>query len=350
VSARYLGRKAIGALVTIFLIVTLNFVLFRMMPGSPERILLRNPYLSPEVIEATREAWGLNDPLFPIVIETEPEADCVFGPGCRLDAYLTADNQLFAYYGAILQGDLGYSFKYRGQPVTEVISTFLWPTLLLIGIAEVFAIVIGLAIGSYAGWKRGGYGDRIGSGMSLILYSMPYFVIGMPLIIIFANTLGWFPTSGMWTLGATYTSPLDALLDLASHLVLPVATVALGLIGGYSILMRSSIIETRAEDYITTARAKGLADNRILRAHAFPNALLPMVTIIAINLGYVVAGAITAEVVFNWPGLGTLTVEALAARDYPVLQGIFLLVSIAVVVANFLADIIYGFLDPRVRS
>jgi peptide/nickel transport system permease protein len=114
--------------------------------------------------------------------------------------------------------------------------------------------------------------------------------------------------------------------------------------------MRSSIIETRAEDYITTARAKGLPDNRVLRAHAFPNALLPMVTIIAINLGYVVAGAITAEVVFNWPGLGTLTVEALSARDYPVLQGIFILISIAVVVANFSADIVYGFLDPRVRA
>ncbi len=140
------------------------------------------------------------------------------------------------------------------------------------------------------------------------------------------------------------------MIDLASHLALPLTTVSLGLIGGYSILMRSSIIETRSEDYITTARAKGLTDGRVLRHHAFPNALLPMVTLIAINLGYVIAGAITAEVVFNWPGLGTLTVEALQSRDYPILQGIFLLLAVSVVLANLAADIVYGFLDPRVRS
>ncbi len=154
---------------------------------------------------------------------------------------------------------------------------------------------------------------------------MPYFVIGMPLIIIFAAELGWFPTSGMLTPGAHYDSSLDQLLDFLHHLVLPLATVSLGLIGGYSILMRSSIIETRSEDYVTTARAKGLTDRTVLRAHAFPNALLPTVTVIAINLGYVVAGAITAEIVFNWPGLGTLTYDALQTRDYPLLQGIFLL-------------------------
>jgi len=128
-----------------------------------------------------------------------------------------------------------------------------------------------------------------------------------------------------------------------------VTTVAIGLIGQYSILMRSSVIETLSEDYITTARAKGIADSRILRAHALPNALLPAVTLIAINLGYVVAGAITVEVVFNWPGLGSLTVDALNARDYPVLQGAFLLLSITVVVANLIADVLYAFLDPRVR-
>jgi peptide/nickel transport system permease protein len=179
---------------------------------------------------------------------------------------------------------------------------------------------------------------------------MPYFVIGMPLIIIFAAGLGWFPTSGMLTSAATYATFYDRLFDFGRHLILPLTTVSLGLIGGYSIIMRSAIIETRAEDYVTTARAKGLADARVLRSHAFPNALLPMVTIIAINLGYVVAGAITAEVVFNWPGLGTLTVDALSTRDYPVLQGIFLLLSVTVVMANLAADLVYGVLDPRVRS
>jgi peptide/nickel transport system permease protein len=222
------------------------------------------------------------------------------------------------------------------------------PTVLLIGLGEALAIVIGLSLGARSGWRRGGAIDRVGNALSLIFYSMPYFVIGMPLIIIFAAGLGWFPTSGMTTPGGDKT-PIEALLDLAHHLVLPLTAVTLGLVGAYSILMRSSIIETRSEDYITTARAKGLSDGRILRQHAFPNALLPMVTLIAINLGYVVAGAITAEIVFNWPGLGTLTVQALDARDYPLLQGIFLLIAVSVVFANFAADVVYGYLDPRVR-
>ena len=192
--------------------------------------------------------------------------------------------------------------------------------------------------------------DRVGSGLSLVLYSMPYFVIGLALIVIFATTLHWFPTSGMLVSGARYATIWDRAFDFGRHFILPLTTVSLGLIGGYSIIMRSAIIETRSEDYITTARAKGLADSRILRSHAFPNALLPMVTIIAINLGYVVAGAITAEVVFNWPGIGTLTVDALSARDYPVLEGVFLLLSVTVVLANLVADLVYGLLDPRVRS
>jgi peptide/nickel transport system permease protein len=178
---------------------------------------------------------------------------------------------------------------------------------------------------------------------------MPYFVIGMPLIVILAAGLGWFPTSGMQSVGAS-TGFVGGLIDLARHLALPLLTVSLGLIGQYSILMRSAIIETRSEDYITTARAKGLPDGRVLRRHAFPNALLPMVTLIAINFGYVIAGAITAEIVFSWPGLGTLTITALSARDYPVLQGIFLLVAISVVIANLIADLVYGVLDPRVRA
>jgi peptide/nickel transport system permease protein len=189
----------------------------------------------------------------------------------------------------------------------------------------------------------------MGNGLSLVLYSTPYFVIGMFLLVIFATALGWFPTNGMLTVGATYDSFWERLQDFGSHLFLPLVTVSIGLIGLYSILMRSSIIETLAEDYVQTARAKGLKDSRVLRDHALPNALLPAVTIVALQLGYVIAGAITAEIVFNWPGLGTLTVDALAARDYPVLQGIFLLLAISVVLANLAADILYGRLDPRVR-
>ena len=321
-SGRYIARKLLGALATIAAIVVLNFVLFRMMPGSPDRAS-KNPHLTVEQIAANRAKWGLDKPLIP--------------------------DQLVNYIGETLTGDLGYSIKYRGQPVTEVVIDAAGPTVLLIGLGEAIAIVVGLWLGARSGWRRGSRIDRVGNGISLILYSMPYFVIGMPLIIIFAAGLHWFPTSGMTSPGAS-RDLVASLFDVGRHLVLPLAAVSLGLIGAYSILMRASIIDTRAEDYVTTARAKGLADGRILRAHAFPNALLPMVTLIAINLGYVVAGAITAEIVFNWPGLGTLTVQALAARDYPLLQAIFLIIAISVVLANLAADIIYGYLDPRVRT
>jgi len=325
VGVQYILRRLATAIFTVVLIVLLNFVLFRAMPGSPERILLgRMPGVTPEILQQTRDRWGLDDPLFP--------------------------DQFVAYISSTMRGDLGFSYSARGRPVTDVIAQHLGPTLLLFGLGEVVAIVGGLALGAYSGWKRGGIIDYVGNGLSLILYSTPYFLLGMGLLLIFATGLGWFPTFGMLTAGATYASPLDFLADLLSHLALPLATVALGLIGQYAILMRSSVIETLSEDYVTTARAMGLKDQRVLRKHALPNAMLPTVTLVAINLGYVVAGAITVEVVFNWPGLGTLTVDALAARDYPILQGVFLILSIAVVLANFVADLVYGRLDPRVRT
>lgn len=320
----FLVRRLLQAALTIAFIVVLNFILFRMMPGSPERVLTRNPNISNEVKIALREKWGLDKPLIP--------------------------DQLVAFIASTAQGDLGLSYKYRGQPVTEVLGSRIWPTVILFGLGEVIAIVVGMGLGAYAGWRRGGAVDYVGNGVSLILYSTPYFVLGMFLLVIFASGLGWFPTFGMLEAGRQYPSFLDQLLDFGHHLALPLATVSLGLIGLYSILMRSSIIETLSEDYVQTARAKGLQDGRILRTHALPNAMLPAVTIVAIQFGYVIAGAITAEVVFNWPGIGTLTVDALAARDYPVLQGIFLLLAVSVVLANLLADLVYSVLDPRVRA
>ena len=321
----YVARRVSEAAVTILLIVIVNFLLFRAMPGSPERILLgRIPNVTPEVIQATRERWGLDKPVIP--------------------------DQLIAYVGSVARADLGFSITARGQTVTDVIAQRLWPTVILFGLGEALAIVIGLGLGAYSGWRRGGPIDYLGNGLSLILYATPYFLLGMGLLLVFATALGWFPTHGMLPVGRTYPDVFARLADFAAHLVLPLATVALGLIGQYAIVMRSSIVETMGEDYVTTARAMGLRDGRVLRRHALPNALLPTVTLVAINLGYVVAGAITVEVVFNWPGLGTLTVEALTARDYPVLQGVFLLLSVAVVLANLAADLIYGLLDPRVRT
>jgi peptide/nickel transport system permease protein len=325
VGSRFIARRISQAFVTIVMIILLNFILFRAMPGSPERVLARNPNVTPAALEETRRRWGLDKPLFP--------------------------DQFVAYIEATASLDLGFSFvSARGHPVTEVIGNRLGPTLLLFGLGEIIAIVVGLAIGAYAGWRRGGVVDYVGNGISLILYSMPYFLLGMILLLLFSSTLHWFPSFGMSTSGQRYSSVFAQIGDIGVHLVLPLATVSLGLIGQYSILMRSAVIDTLAEDYATTARAKGLSGGRILRHHLLPNALLPAVTLIAINLGYVVAGAITVEYVFNWPGLGRLTVEALNARDYPVLQGIFLLLGVSVVLANLAADLLYSVLDPRVRS
>ncbi len=321
----FLARRLATAVFTIAMIVLVNFVLFRAMPGSPERVILRGtPNVTPQQLQNARERWGLDKPVFP--------------------------DQFVAYVGSTLRGDLGYSFVARGQTVADVLGQRIWPTIILFGAGELVAIVVGLALGAYSGWRRGGPIDYLGNGASLLLYSTPYFLLGMVLLLIFAGGLRLFPTFGMLTSGAAYDGIVDRLLDFWGHFALPLATVSLGLIGQYAIVMRSSIIETLSEDYVTTARAMGLRDGRVLRNHALPNAMLPTVTLIAINLGYVVAGAITVEVVFNWPGLGTLAVEALTARDYPVLQGIFLLLSVAVVLANLAADLVYGLLDPRVRA
>ncbi|HEX5823715.1 MAG TPA: ABC transporter permease [Candidatus Limnocylindrales bacterium] len=321
----YLGRRLASALVTIALIAVINFILFRAMPGSPERVLLHGtPNVTPQILQQTRERWGLDKPVFP--------------------------DQFVSYLGSTLQGDLGFSFLARGQPVTEVLAQRIWPTVILFGLGEILAIVLGLALGAYSGWRRGGAIDYVGNGVSLILYSTPYFLLGMALLLLFATTLRWFPTFGMLTAGAQYPGLWERFLDFLAHITLPLATVGFGLVGQYAIVMRSSIVETLSEDYVTTARAMGLRDGRILRRHALPNAMLPTVSLVAINLGYVVAGAITVEVVFNWPGLGTLAVEALTARDYPVLQGVFLLLGVSVVLANLAADLVYGALDPRVRT
>ena len=201
---QYILRRLATAIFTVVLIVLLNFILFRAMPGSPERILLgRMPGVTPEILQQTRDRWGLDDPLFP--------------------------DQFVAYISSTMRGDLGFSYSARGRPVTDVIAQHLGPTLLLFGLGEIVAIVGGLALGAYSGWKRGGLVDYVGNGLSLILYSTPYFLLGMGLLLIFATGLGWFPTFGMLTAGATYATPLDFLADLLSHLALPLATVALGL-------------------------------------------------------------------------------------------------------------------------
>ena len=251
------------------------------MPGSPERILLgRMPERDPgDARRQTRARWGLDKPLFP--------------------------DQFVAYVTSTLQGDLGFSFAARGRPVSEVLAQRLWPTIILFGLGRAHR---DRRRASRSARTRAGNAaalvDYVGNGVSLVLYSMPYFLLGMVLLLVFATALGWFPTYGMLTAGRRRTTrPLELLADFGSHLVAAAGDGrARASIGQYAILMRSSVVETLSEDYVTTARAMGLRDVARPPHHALPNAMLPTVTLIAINLGYVVAGAITVEVVFNWPG------------------------------------------------
>lgn len=322
----YLRSKLVQSFLTICFILVANFLLFRVLPGDPERLLMSSPRasISPEVLAAQRARWGLDKPLIP--------------------------DQLVAYVTSTIQGDLGYSFKYRGKLVVDVIGNRIGATFLLIGVAQLIAISAGLVIGAAAGWKRGTAIDYGGTSLALVAYGTPSFWLGMVFLIIFSATLGWFPTNGMATPGIRYESLGEQVFDVGSHLVLPVVVLSLGLIGQYALLMRASLIEVLTEDYITTARAKGLSSTQVLRRHALPNARLPVVTLIALNLGFIVVGAVTVENVFSWPGIGSLTVEAMQSRDYPVLQGVFLLLSISVVVANLIADLLYSVLDPRVSG
>ena len=262
-----------------------------------------------------------------------------------LDRPLTT--QFVDYVGDTLSGELGVSYRYS-QPVTDVIGNAIWPTVLLLGIATLGAVTIGIALGIYSGWRRGKKADTASLGFSLVTYAMPEFWLGMLLLLLFAVTLGIFPTSFMSTPGETYDSFIAQALDTLEHLFLPSLTLVLALLGEYALIMRSSVIEVMNEDYVTTARAKGMREALVLRRHVVPNALLPVVTLAALNVGFILSGAITVEAVFSWPGLGLLTYDAINANDYPLLQGLFLLFSAAVIFANLVADILLGILDPRV--
>lgn len=342
---RYLIGKLGRAAVTIAAIAVLNFVLFRMLPGDPTRTFLpRN--VTHERRQQIRADLGLSLPVLPVNLVLTNQ-----GPQIRGFPASLGHNQFLAYLDNLAHLTLGDSFAAR-RPVVAVIAERIWPTVLLVGLAELLAIVVGVLVGLRAGWKRGGPFDTLNINVALALYAVPLFWLGMILLMAFASPAGLklFPTGHMITPGAVFASPLDQLADVASHTVLPVVTLALGLYAGYALIMRSSVVEVLAEDYVTTARAKGLREGQILRRHVAPNALLPTVTQVALALGAILGGAIGVEQVFTWPGLGTLTIIAIQSKDYPILQGIFLFLTVTVVLANLLADLVYGMLDPRVRA
>jgi peptide/nickel transport system permease protein len=343
----FLLRKVGGALVTLAAIAVLNFVLFRLLPGDPVNKLLPRT-VSQAQKQALRERLGLDQPIVPGVIRT-PSGDLAFDASTLPDSLL--HNQFLTSLGNIVALDLGLSFAER-KPVTDVILDHLWPTVLLVGTAEVAALAIGLFIGIRAGWRRGSRFDTLSINGSLVLYAVPLFWLGMLLFYFFAtpNGIPLFPGQQMVTPGARHVDPVAYWIDVLRHLVLPATTLALGLIAGNALIMRSSMVETLKEDYVTTARAKGLSESQVVRRHAIPNALLPTVTVVALTFGYVLGGAVGVEEVFAWPGMGSLIVDAIVGKDYPVLQGVFLVIAACVVAANLIADLLYGVLDPRVRT
>jgi peptide/nickel transport system permease protein len=256
------------------------------------------------------------------------------------------------YVGDTLTLDFGRSLA-SGDPVSEVVGDRIWPTIVLVGMSTIASAILGLIIGIYAGWRRGSAFDLGSTGATLVAYSMPEFWFGILVLMAFAAGVGpfpsIFPTGGYQTVGVDLTG-VDRLVDILNHLALPFITLTVAYLGEYALIMRSSILDIMGEDFITTARAKGLREKQVLWRHTVPNALLPTMTLTFLSLGFIFSGTITIEYVFSYPGLGLLTVEAIDSKDFPVLQAVFLLFSAAVIVANLLADLLYGYLDPRVKA
>ena len=294
--------------------------MFRVLPSDPARILTRVSRLTPEATQELQKEFGLDRPLA---------------------------SQFTDYLGDTFSGEFGLSYQYT-RPVSEVLGDALWPTVLLLGVATIGATLLGTLIGIWGGWRRGSKFEKSSLGFSLVAYSMPEFWLGILLVLLFSVTLDIFPTSFMNTIGLEDASWTTRFADTLNHLFLPALTLILGLLGEYALIARSSVMEVMNEDYVTTARAKGMREALVLRRHVVPNALLPVVTLSAINLGFILSGAITVETVFSWPGLGQLTYDAINANDYPVLQALFLFFSAAVIFANLAADLLIGVLDPRV--
>jgi peptide/nickel transport system permease protein len=315
---RYIIRRLLQIFPTVFAIILINFMLIRLAPGDPARVMA-GEMATPQNVEAIRVAFGLDQPLW---------------------------RQLLVYLQRLFQGDLGFSYNYL-TPVTQLILDRLPQTVLLMLAANTLSIIFGTLIGAYAASR---YPSRTDSTIwitSLAFYSMPIFWFGLLLIYVFARQLSLFPSGGMTDIIARYTG-WRAAADIAWHAVLPVATLTAYNLPIFVRIARASVIETMGEDYITTARAIGLSENRVFFRHALRNALLPTVTMAGLTLGFVLTGAVLTETVFSWPGIGLLLWQAISNRDYPVLMGIFLFASVSVVVASFLTDMVYAYLDPRV--
>ena len=311
-------------LVAFFVAASINFAIPRLMPGDPVAMMFaRNERLTPDNIAALRKTFGFVDG--PLIVQ-----------------YLT-------YLKSVATGDFGLSIKFFPMPVTAVLAHALAWTLVLVGGATLISFLIGSFLGAAAAWRRGGPFDMVVSTLGVILNAMPTVVLALVILFTFAITLQWLPT------GYAYDPALDPGFDTAflgsvvAHAVLPVTALSLVLTGGFLINMRNNMINLLGDDYLVMAEAKGLSPRRVMLSYGLRNAMLPTVTNLAITIGQVFAGSLVTEVVFNYPGLGNTLYSAVLARDYPLIQGQLLVMTLAMLAANFLADLSYVLLDPRLR-
>jgi ABC-type dipeptide/oligopeptide/nickel transport system permease component len=319
-SADYVIKRGFFALVTVFVAITINFFLFRVLPGSAVTDLARVPHASPQLRHALTVEFGLDKPKW---------------------------QQYLIYLKQLTRGNLGISFAYQ-QPVTHLLLADLRNTIPMVTLGTLAAIVVGVFSGVLSAWRRGSPPDHLSTNVAIFAYAFPTQWLGLMLLILFAGVL---PAGGMSNPFLFGTEPFwQHLGDIGVHMILPAATLMLTAYGSYTLVVRSSMLETLGEDYVLTARAKGLPVRRIVWRHAVRNALLPMVTLIALSLGYIVGGALLVEVIFSWPGIGDAMYTAIGQRDYPMLQGGFLILTISVILLNFLADLVYFRLDPRITA
>ncbi|MBQ9210636.1 MAG: ABC transporter permease [Clostridia bacterium] len=317
---RYVARRLLTGLLTVVVVMVLNFVIIHAAPGDPVRIMAGMEHPSEAQMEELRVRFGLDKPLW---------------------------QQLFIYMGQVARGDLGTSYTYN-TPVLSLIADTLGPSALLALTSCVLSFLIGTLLGLFTARHQGSWIDSTLSYVSYFFDSMPPFWLGLVSILVFASTLHLLPTSGMVNLRAQNTGWALG-VDIATHLILPCGTMTLIQIPGYLRLTRSSVSQVMQEDYITTFRATGMSEKQIFRKYVLKNAILPTITVFGISLAYVVTGAALVEIVFAWPGIGRLMLNAINRRDYPLLMGIYLMLSVSVAVVTLAVDLLYAWIDPRIR-
>jgi ABC-type dipeptide/oligopeptide/nickel transport system permease component len=317
--ADYVLKRVAFAIVTVFIALVLNFALFRLAPGSAITNLSRVPHATPETRQAIARQFGLDK---------------------------SKGEQFLIYLKQLAHGNMGVSFE-NSQPVSKNLRVAISNTLPMVALGTLFAIVFGTLTGVIAAWRRGTGTEHVTVATALGFYAMPTHWLALMLVILFA---GIFPSGGMVDDFLIDPTWFQHIRDVLYHMTLPATTLALVLYGEYTLIVRSAMLETLGEDYVLTARAKGLKNWAIVRKHALRNALLPITTLIAISLGYIVAGSILVETVFSWPGIGRAVYQAVLQRDYPMLQGAFLVLTLSVVFFNLVADLLYFKLDPRIAE